>query len=196
MSSLQEELPLPKTYRQLTFMSMYGILLAVLIFIFCIALLFIFVPSQIAMIGPVQNAWPRIILIGIGVIAVCGIPFSCIFFFKQLRCRLVLIDQGIIRYDTNMRQFIPWSNILGIGYQGRNKGLRMKEPANCSRLEEGIQRNIAALETSKTNWIARDRCADFFPIPKEISERDWENGVLGAYLQKYASIGTVETWNR
>jgi hypothetical protein len=183
MLSHQEELSLPKTYRHVTFFSIFNLLVALLSFLFCLTTVVfavLFIANRLD-----QMISITFLVVGICIVAVLGLLVSCFSFIKLLSCRLILTDQGVIRYDLSERQFTPWSNIVGIGYQGRQKGLRLKEPAGCSNLEEGFQRNIPALAVSRRNWYRWDLHASFFPIPKEISEQDWENGALGAYLRRY-----------
>jgi hypothetical protein len=48
------------------------------------------------------------------------------------------------------------------------------------------KRSILFNDNPNNNMYRRDSHLTFFPVPKEIGERDWEKGELGAYLRKYA----------
>jgi hypothetical protein len=139
-------------------------------------------------VGHRSHAVTDVIWLGPGAFCILGSLFSGRSLFRAFRCRLVLTDRGIIRYGVFAQQFTPWSNILGIGCQGKEKGLRLKEPANCANLAEGLEKSVPTLVVNKGRWSVLDRYTNFFPIPKDISERDWENGLLGKYVRRYSSL--------
>lgn len=183
-------LPLPMIYRPPI---SWKISILIIYFVSILLLLVVFVASIILFSVGLNPLNINVVLLAtFMVLTILSIILGVSFYsMNQLCLRLELRPQGVIYSAFGQRLYTPWSNISSYDLLGSSKIIILREGAIRGSLEEGLQRHIAAHETTRwlTPWWLGRAPTRILPVPHVLW--NFENTSVdfrffSRYLQKYA----------